>query len=134
MSSAGDEVAAISLKIEMLRRGLSAEDLAEIGRISLHQMSRELNRGVKTRSLRWRIEEAFGFPLTLWSPVPEIRFRKWFIREHGADPRGLELSELKAFSRRVGAGSPKVRRREDWFQLLVRWFSKNPQRNERIQP
>lgn len=119
---AGGETATIWLRIEMIRRGLTVVDMAKRVGVSRHQMQREITRGFPTWNLRHRVERVLDFPLTLWSRVEEIRFRKAWIREHGTDPRGLSFEELKTIGRRMGLRHPKRRRREDWFQLLVKHF------------
>ena len=119
---AGGETATIWLRIEMIRQGLTVVDMAKRVGVSRHQMQREITRGFPTWNLRHRAERVLDFPLTLWSRVEEIRFRKAWIREHGNDPRGLSFEELKTIGRRMGLRHPKRRRREDWFQLLVKHF------------
>ena len=115
----------ISLRIEMLRRGFTDSDMAKNCGISNHQMVRELRLGITSIALRYRIERLLGFPLTLWSPLPEVRFRKAWIRMHGNDPRELNRSEFMAIGQRFGIKQTKSRLREDYFQLLMKWFNSN---------
>jgi len=121
----GGETAIISLRIEMLRRGLTDADMANSCGISNHQMVRELRLGVPSLALRFRIERLFDFPLALWSSAQEIKFRKAYIRVHGQDPRDFNREEFMAIGRRFGIKQAKSRLREDYFQLLMKWFNSN---------
>ena len=117
-----------SLTVEMVRRGLSENDLAMLCGVEKATLLSEFGRGFTSDVLRHRIERVLGFPLTLWSTAQEIELRERCIREFGEDPRALFLDDLKAFCRRRGTDSPSVRTRENWYEMLVRWCAKNPER------
>ena len=125
---AKDELAAASLRRLLAARGLSNAWLAEKCSVDEPTMRAEVQRGVATVVLRYRIEKALDFPLVLWSSANEIEVRKRCMREFGVDVRALGLVELKAFCRERGTGHPVVRSRENWFQGLVRWCGKNIER------
>ena len=44
---------------------------------------------------------------------------------HGNDPRELNRSEFMAIGQRFGIKQNKSRLREDYFQLLMKWFNSN---------
>ena len=130
VSLAGDEMAGFSLRIAMLKRGLNFDDIAKLCGIGRHQFLCELRLGFPSRVLRFRIERIFDLPLYFWSPLVELRMRRRFIREHGTDPRELKRPELKAICRRLGVEIAKSRRMEDQFQLLVKYYSRNPEQKK----
>jgi hypothetical protein len=122
-----DKIAVRALRIELIRRGLSTADLADLIGMSRHDLTVQLSKDIPSRVLRWRIERALGFPQpSLWSSDEEVEVRKRCILEFGADPRELGLVELKRLCRRLGTEIPAVRRSEEWFQRLVKWCRVNP--------
>ena len=129
-----NEVAAVALSLEMVRRGVSADDLAEAFGVEREGMVTAISRNVPAQAMRWQIENYLGFPLTLWSPPNEIRARQRCIREFGFDPRELPIADLIAFCRKRGTGCPRARTREAWFQMLVKWCQRNPEVKRTTEP
>ena len=124
----------MALNLEMVRRGVSADDLAEALGVARHGMVTAISRGIPAKAQRWQIENHLGFPLTLWSPPEEIKARKRCVREFGLDPRELPIADLRDFCRKRGTERPRVRTREAWFQMLVKWCQRNPEVKRTTEP
>jgi hypothetical protein len=124
----------MALNLEMVQRGVLADDLAEALGVGREGMVTAISRGVPAKAQRWQIENYLGFPLTLWSPPEEIKARKRCVREFGLDPRELPIADLRDFCRKRGTERPRVRTREAWFQMLVKWCQRNPEVNRTTEP
>ena len=128
--SAANELAAAGLKAVMLKRGISHWLLAELCGVDCGSVWNEFNRGFAGEVLKYRIERVLDFPPGLWSGAADVDFRKRCIREFGGDPRDMDLVELKALCRRVGTGSPALRRHDAWYALLMKFSKANPEHNK----
>ena len=123
-----------TLRIEMIRRGLSVDGLAALSGISVESMANQLAGNFPSRRMRLVVEKVLNMPM--WSGADEFNSRLEFERSAGRDLILLTVPEMKCWAKELKIPRRyKATSRSSLISLLQNHFSesvKNTQSPYRI--
>jgi len=101
MSIALKTLAADTVRIEMIRRCWSGDDIARRAGLSQRSFETQLSGSFPNIAARAKIEMALDYSVPIWSSINDLAARKFCRDRFGGDPALLPLPELRQLAARV---------------------------------